>query len=35
VLTNFVPMLRAAGVTGAHVDQMLINNPAALLSIGG
>jgi phosphotriesterase-related protein len=35
VLTNFVPMLRAAGVTAAHIDQLLINNPAALLSIGG
>lgn len=35
VMTRFVPMLRAAGVTAAHVDQMLINNPAELLSVRG
>jgi phosphotriesterase-related protein len=33
VLTNFVPMLRDAGVTQVQIDQMLITNPAELLSV--
>jgi phosphotriesterase-related protein len=35
VLTRFVPLLRAAGVTQAQMEQMLITNPAQLLSISG
>nr|WP_315591913.1 phosphotriesterase [uncultured Cupriavidus sp.] len=35
VLTKFVPMLRAAGVSQAHIEQMLITNTAQLLSVHG
>lgn len=35
VLTKFVPMLQAAGVSQAHIAQMLITNPAQLLSVNG
>jgi len=35
VLTHFVPMLRAAGVTEEQLTQMLIINPAELLSVNG
>jgi len=35
LLTSFVPMLRNAGVADACVQQMLVSNPAALLSVGG
>jgi phosphotriesterase-related protein len=35
VLTRFVPMLQDAGVTQAHIEQMLITNPAQLLSLNG
>jgi phosphotriesterase-related protein len=35
VLTKFVPMLQAAGVSQAQIEQMLITNPAQLLSVGG
>lgn len=33
VLTKFVPMLRAAGVSSEHVEQMLVANTAQLLSV--
>jgi phosphotriesterase-related protein len=33
VLTSFVPMLRDAGVSQSHIDQMLITNPAELLTV--
>lgn len=33
VLTNFVPMLQAAGVTQEQIQQMLITNTAQLLSV--
>lgn len=35
VLTKFVPMLQAAGVSQAHIAQMLITNTAQLLSVNG
>jgi phosphotriesterase-related protein len=35
VLTKFVPMLQAAGVSQAHMAQMLITNTAQLLSVNG
>lgn len=35
LLTHFVPMLRAAGLTQAQIEQMLITNPAQWLSVGG
>ena len=35
VLTNFVPLLRAAGVSQEHLEQMLITNTARLLSVIG
>lgn len=35
VLTDFVPMLQAAGVTQAQIEQMLITNTAQLLSVNG
>lgn len=35
VLTKFVPLLLAAGVTQEQVQQMLITNMAQLLSVGG
>jgi len=35
VLTKFVPMLRAAGVSQEHIAQMLIVNTAQLLSVNG
>ena len=35
VLTKFVPMLKAAGVTQQQVEQMLIVNTAKLLSVKG
>jgi phosphotriesterase-related protein len=35
VLTHFVLQLRAAGVSQAQIEQMLITNTAQLLSIGG
>jgi phosphotriesterase-related protein len=35
VLTKFVPMLQAAGVSQAHIAQMLITNTAHLLSVNG
>ncbi len=35
VLTRFVPMLRDAGITQAQLEQMLITNPAQLLSVNG
>ena len=35
VLTRFVPMLQAAGVSQAHIAQMLITNTAQLLSVNG
>ena len=35
VLTKFVPMLQAAGISQAHIAQMLISNTAQLLSVNG
>lgn len=35
VLTKFVPMLQAAGVSQEHIAQMLITNTAQLLSVNG
>lgn len=35
VLTKFVPMLQTAGVSQAHIAQMLIKNTAQLLSVNG
>jgi phosphotriesterase-related protein len=35
VLTNFAPMLLAAGVSQDQIDQMLIANPAKLLTVSG
>lgn len=35
VLTKFVPMLRAAGVSQEQIEQMLITNTAQLLSVSG
>lgn len=35
VLTEFVPMLHAAGVSRAQMAQLLITNPAQLLSVNG
>jgi phosphotriesterase-related protein len=35
VLTKFVPMLREAGVSQEHLEQMLIKNTAQLLSVTG
>lgn len=35
VLTKFVPMLQAAGVSRKQIDQILITNPARLLSVDG
>ncbi|MFN3293560.1 MAG: hypothetical protein ACK414_08915, partial [Gemmobacter sp.] len=35
VLTRFVPMLRAACVSEAQIEQMLVANPAQLLSVNG
>ncbi len=35
VLTRFVPMLEAAGVSREQIDQMLITNAAQLLSVSG
>lgn len=35
VLTRFVPLLQDAGVTQAQIEQMLITNPAQLLSVNG
>jgi phosphotriesterase-related protein len=35
VLTKFVPMLQAAGVSQAHIAQLLITNTAQLLSVNG
>ncbi|WP_321795015.1 phosphotriesterase [Caballeronia sp. J97] len=35
VLTKFVPMLQAAGVSEEHIAQMLITNTAQLLSVNG
>lgn len=35
VLTKFAPMLRAAGVSQTHLEQILITNTAQLLSVNG
>lgn len=35
LLTSFVPQLQAAGVSQEHIQQMLVINPAQLLSVGG